>query len=300
MPDQLGFHSDGGAENQNELFTSVLLQTNHSESSTSSMVDHTSSLRATIAWLRSKLAAETERAKRAEARADELERQLETLRATEIQLVAAKGGDPRTVRGEILESNYQQTTLGRSSLASLSVNIPNKRRHDEDDDEDDDMRTVATLWREQAGSALNIEGDETAGRRRISGRQKIINKAARALDRATSYANPLAESLGLGPCLVDHGAAISRCRPIAYFEIHARSGKAKDKRNRTAMLYHVTWCAARNQPPPIGLEFSHLCHNSNCIEAKHGHWETSAANRRRNGCKGGKGCEHSPACIPAI
>lgn len=190
---------------------------------------------------------------------------------------------------------------GHPPLASTAANgASRKRKRDDDEGEEvkERQRTLVALWNEPGGAAQNAQGETVAGRRRISGRQKIANKAKKTLARAQKIANPAAEALGLGPCLTDIEAVSARGnRPIAFFEVLARSGQGKGKRNGSAMLYHVTWCDANDQPPPRDLEYSHRCHNRTCLAPKHGVWETAPKNRGRDRCESGDKCEHSPVCI---
>lgn len=255
---------------------------------------------ATIEWLRDALAAEKRRADAEKARADDLQAQLDDLKAS-IGAGSAPPPPPPATSPPPLPALSPPPPPGqdRPILANMSANVPaRKRKRDDDEDEE---RTLAALWHEEGGAAQNAEGKTVPGRRRISGRQKIANKAEKTLARAQRLSNSAAEALGLGPCLRDNEAQTARGdRPIAYFEVLSRSGQGKAKRNGTAMLYHVTWCYENDQPPPKRLQYSHRCHDRTCVAPKHGHWETAGENCGRNGCEGGPECGHLPSCVPRV
>lgn len=216
------------------------------------------------------------------ARADGLQKELDELKSTARRPPLPSPQPP--------PEDHRRPALGPIS--------GNKREH-ATEDTDEDKRTLTILWSEEGGSAQAPCGEAVPGRRRISGRQKILNKAEKSLTRSQQITNPSAESLNLGPCLHDNEAMTARGgRPIACFEILSRSGQGSNKRNRTAMLYHVTWCAAHDRPPPKGLEYSHRCHDRACVAPKHGVWESALSNRERNSCRGGQLCPHSPICFP--
>ncbi|KAI8952552.1 hypothetical protein F4801DRAFT_577314 [Xylaria longipes] len=121
---------------------------------------------------------------------------------------------------------------------------------DNDDDEDEDEpRAVGSnlrqLWLVAGGPAR--EGPRAGGRRRLSGPAMIAAAAARILADCTP--SPLPLSPHCLPCLLAPlGAVENRGRPTWSMTIPSEGGSAR--RQFQAMAYHVTWCAANDQPPP--------------------------------------------------
>lgn len=161
------------------------------------------------------------------------------------------------------------------------------------------------------GDQLNVmigapAGPKTPGTRGAppkSGVQCIRDIAYNAKRGAKAKSNPVARSLGLGDCLLapmptqDRGTKV---RP--YVKIR--------KQNR--LTYHVTWAATFGKIPAVSesvsTEYSHRCHRPNCIEERHGCWETGEQNKARARCAGGSShslvngvwqqyCQHDPPCL---
>jgi homing endonuclease-like protein len=70
----------------------------------------------------------------------------------------------------------------------------------------------------------------------------------------------------------------------------------------------MIWIAYNDQPAPIGLQYSHRCHNENCINPNHGIWESDQNNKSRNRCANSSHvilpnhdiiltCPHKPPCL---
>jgi hypothetical protein len=115
-------------------------------------------------------------------------------------------------------------------------------------------------------------------------------------------ANPRAVAAGLGDCLRGKGLAAAEQGGRPYHHMTGYLDDAGRRRQFRALAYHVVWCDENDSPPPAaaGLFYSHLCHNSRCVEARHGVWETMTENRERARCveDGGALCTHTPACVP--
>jgi len=77
--------------------------------------------------------------------------------------------------------------------------------------------------------------------------------------------------------------------------------------------WHIAWMAAKNTSIPSGaltgkVEYSHRCHNENCVEPTHGIWESSRKNKSRWKCTKAafvvlpnstsiRLCKHSKCCL---
>jgi hypothetical protein len=72
--------------------------------------------------------------------------------------------------------------------------------------------------------------------------------------------------------------------------------------------WHMIWIAVNEGPSPLGLQYSHRCHNENCINPGHGIWETDQQNKDRNRCQNSSHiilpddtiiltCPHVPPCL---
>lgn len=84
---------------------------------------------------------------------------------------------------------------------------------------------------------------------------------------------------------------------------HALQEFKKKERKSTAVMYtcsHVRMIAAGNKPPLVGVQASHLCHNTKCLKVAHLVWEYRFQNLKRNRCIGKKFCECGlmPSCMP--
>ena len=66
---------------------------------------------------------------------------------------------------------------------------------------------------------------------------------------------------------------------------------------RATMTYHLTWVAEYGLIPSgnggARLEFSHRCHQSCCINPKHGGWELPGLNKAREQCRPERGGSHT-------
>lgn len=160
-------------------------------------------------------------------------------------------------------------------------------------------KRLSKLWSVQPRPTA--VGKSKGGRKAKSGRQMIEDAAAAILHQATPAANPAAEALGLGPCLIGKGVGKDGegGRPRHHFTSFV--GKDDRRVKFGAMAYHVTWCAAAKQPPPgiPGHGWSHRCHNPRCVEPRHGLWQSWTDNVQRDGCADdAENCPHDPVCIP--
>jgi hypothetical protein len=75
--------------------------------------------------------------------------------------------------------------------------------------------------------------------------------------------------------------------------------------------WHIVWIIEKDKEAPTNLQYSHRCHNENCVNPEHGTWETDFDNKNRNGCKNCSHlilpddlvitvCPHDPPCLRPV
>jgi len=84
---------------------------------------------------------------------------------------------------------------------------------------------------------------------------------------------------------------------------HARAEVASGERKTNAVMYtcsHIVLVANGRVPRAIGLQASHLCHETKCLNIDHLVWEYRYDNLRRNRCIGESACicGLQPPCVP--
>lgn len=137
--------------------------------------------------------------------------------------------------------------------------------------------------------------------------QLLERDRARLLDIAAAVNDPGAwtspaggpELIGRKPCKISMLSQDSRHR--AQKQIRFAGARVNFR------PWHIAWIARYQQPIPLGLQYSHRCHNENCIEPTHGRWEDDQTNKSRNGCKTASHvlvdgcthrlCRHSRCCL---
>ena len=158
---------------------------------------------------------------------------------------------------------------------------------------------LITLWSMPAPAAK--QGQHKAGRPPKSGRQMIEDAAVAIKLAATPSANPAAEALRLGPCLIGKGFGSRGQGGRPRKQLTGAVGPGGARQQFAAAEYRITSTAASGQPPPNcpRLEWSHRCHNPRCVEPRHGLWEDWHTNRARDPCAvpGAGACPHDPVCV---
>jgi hypothetical protein len=86
---------------------------------------------------------------------------------------------------------------------------------------------------------------------------------------------------------------------------HAKREVLAKERKSAAVMYtcsHVRMIAAGNKPPLVGVQASHLCHNTKCLKVSHLVWEYRYQNLKRNRCINLQACTcgQVPACMPTV
>jgi hypothetical protein len=86
-----------------------------------------------------------------------------------------------------------------------------------------------------------------------------------------------------------------------------------DKQSRSKINFrpwHIVWIS-QNGIAPLKKQYSHRCHQENCVNPIHGVWEDDYYNKDRNGCKSVSHiimpdesiiqiCPHNPCCLTPI
>lgn len=84
---------------------------------------------------------------------------------------------------------------------------------------------------------------------------------------------------------------------------HAVAELSRGERKNNAVMYtcsHIVLIASGHLPRAVGLQASHLCHNTKCLKLEHLVWEYRYDNLRRNRCIGRLRCTCAlqPPCVP--
>jgi hypothetical protein len=130
-----------------------------------------------------------------------------------------------------------------------------------------------------------------SGHQQLQDNAKSILAKARLDNRVTV--------LGLKPCLISTLSLDGRGRA-------QRSMRVSGGQKSNFRPWHITWIA-ENGEAPLGLQYSHRCHNGNCVEPSHGTWEADTVNKDRWSCRGASHvvlpdgkciciCPHNPTC----
>jgi len=134
---------------------------------------------------------------------------------------------------------------------------------------------------------------------RKSGRQQLEDNTASIL--AGAVAGDTRPTLfGYRPCLVTSLSLDGRGR--AQRAMRALGHKYNFR------PWHITWIVGQRSVAPLNLEYSHRCHNENCVESTHGLWETDGQNKSRWSCRTCSHvilpddrvvvlCSHEPCCL---
>jgi hypothetical protein len=125
-----------------------------------------------------------------------------------------------------------------------------------------------------------------------------LKTTARSL-RARASSRHHVATLGLLPCLLSTNSVDTRGR--------AQTTKREGKVKHSFRPWHITWMAEHGKAPE-DKQYSHRCHNENCVQPSHGRWETDQENKSRNACKSCSHvvlpdtkcillCPHKPCCL---
>ena len=138
-----------------------------------------------------------------------------------------------------------------------------------------------------------------------AGFQKVCDAAASLTREAIKETSPL-----LHPFFEDEGICLI-CTSSLDSSGRAQRSMRLFLMKRNFRPWHITWIAHFNTEAPEGLQYSHRCHNGNCINPRHGFWETDQANKDRNSCRSGSHvilpddkiillCPHEPTCLTPV
>jgi len=83
------------------------------------------------------------------------------------------------------------------------------------------------------------------------------------------------------------------------------------KHQRSILDHGILYGFQKNGIAPKGKQYSHRCHQENCVNPIHGVWEDDYYNKDRNGCKSGSHiimpdesiiqiCPHYPCCLTPV
>lgn len=122
-----------------------------------------------------------------------------------------------------------------------------------------------------------------------AGKEQVRSKAAVILAKSQPLSNPVAEALGLGPCMIVAPTDTARTNNRPHEKLSAVLGHRKREAHYVPS-YHITWAAEYGAPSdvPVGWGYSHRCHQKWCVAPGHGTWESNRANQERNSCADGK------------
>jgi hypothetical protein len=146
------------------------------------------------------------------------------------------------------------------------------------------------------------------------GKATLLAAAGRILDRVEHYrAYDISALMGSDDwdCWTCTGSEDSRGR--VRLSLRYINGNGDQRKNQFAP-WHIVWLCMndRNLTIPLDLQYSHRCHTTNCVNPRHGVWETDLQNKSRNSCRtashlivrdaaGGLCvytlCPHNPCCL---
>lgn len=134
------------------------------------------------------------------------------------------------------------------------------------------------------------------------GQRKLLSSSDDILGKC-EMRNFRLTTIGAIPCRVSVNSkdGRGRCQRAMYWEPQKKSNFRP---------WHITWIATYGLAP-VGLQYSHRCHEENCCEPTHGIWEDDVTNKSRNKCQTCSHvvlpsgqivlcCLHVPACLRPI
>lgn len=139
----------------------------------------------------------------------------------------------------------------------------------------------------------------SADGRRKTGREQIEEAAGSLRMKAEESKSNQPELLGEQPCRISTCSVDGRGR--------AQRSIRVDGTKRNFRPWHIVWIDKYGEAPS-GLQYSHRCHEENCIEPTHGVWESDPLNKARWACgrcshlilpdgTSVRICDHSPHCL---
>ncbi len=196
------------------------------------------------------------------------------------------------------------TAVAAAAATWATTTINNDAAADGSDNSYNQYIQLNTLRRKPQPASTGRPG--TVGK---SGIMQISDNAQAILSTAVKTSNVAAETLGLGPCLLSQNDVMLN-RPRRQIKFQLADGSFK---KISFMAYHVTWSAAFGDiPDRRDREYSHRCHQSLCVEPRHGIWEQHHSNIARNECKERgshwrlpngviiKVCRHQACCLAPV
>lgn len=135
-------------------------------------------------------------------------------------------------------------------------------------------------------------------------RQQLYNAAMSLVTAGTEETGPLLHQFfAEGPCIICTSSLDGRGRSQRSIRVYGKKINFRP--------WHIMWIAINNKFAPTNLQYSHRCHNENCINPDHGLWETDQLNKDRNGCKNTSHvilpddrviqvCPHNPPCLTPV
>ena len=121
---------------------------------------------------------------------------------------------------------------------------------------------------------LEAEVARSSDKRVKSNKEQLLNAAKDILYKATACESVTA--LKVSPCLLSTASVDGRGRAQRAMRVNGRRFNFRP--------WHITWIA-ENGAAPEQLQYSHRCHNENCVEPSHGLWETDLENKARWSCR---------------
>lgn len=148
------------------------------------------------------------------------------------------------------------------------------------------------------------DSDRDADKRVKTGQRQLADNSASILTNTVLDQKPSA--LGVLPCRVSQQSLDGRGR--------AQRAMRVDGIKVNFRPWHITWISANGKAPVDNnnaVEYSHRCHQENCVEPSHGVWESGATNKDRWSCRtcshiilpNGKCvqlCGHNPCCLVPV
>jgi len=151
---------------------------------------------------------------------------------------------------------------------------------------------------------MYLEEDLHSSKKKSS-KNQLLDNAAEIMKTATlvPLQTPFFQDIKT-PCLLAENSFDGRNRSQRTMRVHLRG---ENKRKSNFRPWHITWISAYGVTS-INLQYSHRCHNENCVQPEHGVWESDLDNKSRNGCRSASHlvlpdgtviliCTHSQCCL---
>jgi hypothetical protein len=190
----------------------------------------------------------------------------------------------------------------------------------DDDDEPEskrqagrDLRITLNLMWEDTETPVAIRGTAKSGRQQLQDNcDAILNDSVAPGDCQRALLCGGAE----WTCTISGASRDTRGRARKTIRTKHLSSDGLSVKKAHFRPWHIVWLVKSAAPLPVGEEqYSHRCHNENCVNYRHGVWESDGMNKSRDDCRSGSHvillddaspakvitlCPHQPCCLRPV